>query len=192
MAAANPGMSGVAIKAAPTLRPVAGADRDRIDRWLQNPDVQRWWGNAASAEAEIRLALDSDASFCRIIETGGLPIGYAQAVDTGLTGAPLSARTHGGHADGSTAAPVPPGTWDCDLFIGSEPHRGQGYGQQALDLLVTEVFASTLALACMIVVPVRNERAARAYENVGFRWVAITEDPIHGACWVMLRERPRR
>ena len=84
---------------------------------------------------------------------------------------------------------VPAGTWDCDLFIGSEPDRGRGHGQAALDLLVGEVFATTLAIACMIVISVRNERAARAYENVGFRWVAVTWDPIQGPSWVMLRDR---
>ena len=171
-------MSVSASEAGPALRPVAVVDQVRIRGWLLSPGVQRWWGNAASAEAEIRLALDRDASFCRIIELGGLPIGYAQAVDAGLAGIQLPSG-------------IPPGTWDCDLFIGSEPHQGRGHGQAALDLLVREVFASTLALACMIVVPVRNERAARAYENAGFHWVAITEDPIHGSCWVMLRERPR-
>ena len=161
------------------LRPVVSADRSIINRWVQNPGVQRWWGNAASADAEIRLALDSDAAICRMIEFGGLPIGYAQAVDGGFAG---------------TARPsqIPPGSWDCDLFIGSETHRGQGHGQAGLDLLVAEVFGSTLAVACMIVVPVRNERATRACEDTGFRWVAVSEDPIHGASWVMLRERPRR
>ena len=163
----------------PTLRPVQPADQTLIQRWLHIPGVQRWWGNAASAEAEIRLALESDAAFCRIIEIEGLGIGYAQAVDTALTSLP---------PDG----PVPPGSWDCDLFIGSEPHRGQGHGQIALDMLVNEIFASTLAVACMIVVSIRNERAARAYENIGFKWVSVAEDPIQGPSWVMLRDRPRR
>lgn len=163
----------------PRVRPVHPRDHDQIYRWLRDPGVQRWWGNAASAEAEIRLALESNAAFCRIIEIDGLAIGYAQAVDAGLTG-------------GFSGVSVPPGSWDCDLFIGSETHRGQGHGQKALDLLVAEVFASTLATACTIVVSVRNERAARAYENIGFRWVTITEDPIHGPCWVMVRDRPQR
>ena len=114
-----------------------------------------------------------------MIEIEGVAVGYAQAVDNGRPNAP-----RGG--------PVPAGAWDCNLFIGSAPHRGQGHGQRALDLLVAEVFASTLAVACVIVVSVRNERAARAYEKIGFKWVAVAEDPIHGPSWVMLRERPRR
>lgn len=167
------------VNAGPALRPVTFADRGTIQGWLQNPGVQRWWGNVASADAGIRLALDSDAACCRMIEIDGLAVGYAQAVD-------------GGFAGTSRPPQIPPGTWDCDLFIASEPHRGQGHGQAALDLLVTEVFGSTLTLACMIVVPVRKERAVRACESAGFRWVAVSEDPIHGPSWVMLRERPRR
>ena len=97
----------------PTLRRVRTADRHQIDRWLRNPDVQRWWGNAASAEAEIRLALESDTAACRMIEIEGVAVGYAQAVDNGRPNAP-----RGG--------PVPAGAWDCNLFIGSAPHRGQG------------------------------------------------------------------
>lgn len=163
----------------PALRPAKPGDRDLIHRWLRNPEVSRWWGNLASAEAEISLALESGSALCRIIETGGLPIGYAQAADCGLTSSP-------------PIAAVPAGTWNCHVFIGSEAHRGRGAGQAALDLLVGEVFASTLAVACMIAVPVRNERAARAHEAAGFRWVAVAEDPIHGPSWVMLRERPPR
>lgn len=163
----------------PALRPAEPADRALIHRWLRNPEVSRWWGNEASAAAEIGIALESSSAICRIIEAEGLPVGYAQAADLGSFPSPH-------------VAAVPPGTWTCHVFIGSENHRGRGAGQAALDLLVGELFASTLAVACRIVVPVRNERAARAYESVGFRWVAVAEDPIHGASWVMLRERPRR
>ena len=49
---------------------------------------------------------------CRIVEAGGAPIGYAQAVEIGLWG---EARPDD----------VAPGTWDIDLFIASAEHRGQ-------------------------------------------------------------------
>lgn len=159
-----------------SLAPAPSGDFARIRGWLGNPEVQRWWGNGASAEAEIRLAFASEASLCRLIQLDGLAIGYAQAVECGLSGAPLPSA-------------VNPGTWDCDLFIGSQPHRGRGYGQAALDLLAAEVFSTTLAIACVIMVPVRHERAVRAYERVGFQWASIAEDPIHGASWVMIRDR---
>jgi RimJ/RimL family protein N-acetyltransferase len=160
-----------------TLRPATPEDRFRVRRWLAEPDIQAWWGNAASAEAEINLAAASDTALCRIVEAGGAPIGYAQAIEIGLWGQPRPDD-------------VAPGTWDIDLFIASPEHRGQGLGAAALALLTAEVFATTLAVACCGVVSVRNEAAVRAYERAGFRWQRICHDPLLGASWLMLKERP--
>jgi RimJ/RimL family protein N-acetyltransferase len=85
---------------------------------------------------------------------------------------------------------LPPATWDVDLFIASAEHRRRGAGRAALALLVEEVFATRLAVACCGVVSIRNEAAARTYERAGFRWTRIWQDPIDGPCWVMLKERP--
>lgn len=162
------------------LRPLAAGDRDRVQRWLADAGVSRWWGSAASASAKFRMALDSRTAVCRIIElecgTGAEPIGYAQAMETAAAMAELPKG-------------VVPGTWDCDLFIGSSRHRGQGHGQLALDQLVRDVFATTLAVGCSIAVSIRNESAARAYERIGFRWSSIWHDPSVGPCWIMLRGR---
>ena len=43
------------------LRPATPEDRFLIRRWLADPEVQSWWGTAASAEAEITLAMASAA-----------------------------------------------------------------------------------------------------------------------------------
>ncbi len=161
-----------------TLAPLDGRDGALIRQWLRDTHVQAWWGNAASAEAEMSLARASEGALCRMIRLGVRPIGYAQAVEYGP-------------AATTRADPVPAGSWECRIFVGSPEHRGRGFGQQALDTLVHEVFSSTLALACVIPVSIRNERAARAYEAIGFRWIAISDDPVHGASWVMLRDRPR-
>jgi aminoglycoside 6'-N-acetyltransferase len=159
------------------LRPALPEDRFRIRRWLADPEVQAWWGNAASVEAEITLAMASEASLCRVIEADDVPIGYAHAVEAGLWGE---------HQPDD----LPAGTWDTDLFIASAEHRERGAGRTALALLVDEVFATRLAVACCGVVSIRNEAAARTYEQAGFRWTRIWQDPIDGPCWLMLRERP--
>jgi RimJ/RimL family protein N-acetyltransferase len=159
------------------LRPATPEDRFRIRRWLAGPDVEAWWGNAASAEAEITLAMDSKAALPRMIELGGAPIGYAQAVEIGLWG--------GNGPDG-----LDPGTWDVDLFIGEAAHRGQGLEAAALAQLTDEVFSTTLAVACCAVVPVRNETGVRACERAGFRWQRIWQDALSGPSWVMVKERP--
>src|ERR1700741_4307219 len=84
-----------------TLRPATPEDRFRIRRWLAEPEIQAWWGNAASAEAEIGLAMASDTAVCRIIMCGDAPIGYTHAVDVGLWG-------------GVGPEEIEPGTWDVD------------------------------------------------------------------------------
>jgi hypothetical protein len=96
-----------------TLRPATPEDRFRIRRWLAEPEIQAWWGNAASAEAEINLAMASDTALCRIVEADGAPVGYAHAVEIGVWGAPPPRRC--------LRAP-----WDIDLFIASQSTAGVG------------------------------------------------------------------
>ncbi|MDX2155672.1 MAG: GNAT family N-acetyltransferase [Hyphomicrobiaceae bacterium] len=164
---------------APHLVPIGPADRDQVRRWLSMPEVQAFWGSAAAAEAEVSLALAGPGTICRMIEIDGATVGYAHALDCVLLG-------------GDHAAALPPATWDCAVFIASAGHRGRGLGGRALALLVAEVFSTTLALACVIRVPVRSEAAARAVEGVGFRWERIAGDAALGPVWVMRIERPRR
>jgi aminoglycoside 6'-N-acetyltransferase len=159
------------------LRPATPEDRFLIRRWLAQPAVQEWWGSAAGAEAGITLAMESATALPRIIECDGTPIGYAHAVEIGVWAEERPAE-------------LAPGTWDIDLFIALEEHRSKGLGHAALELLAAEVFATTLAVACSAVVPVRNEAAARACERAGFRWLRVWPDPLFGPSWLMLKERP--
>jgi aminoglycoside 6'-N-acetyltransferase len=115
---------------------------------------------------------------CRIIEADGVPVGYCHAVDATLWGESLPDD-------------LEPGTWDLDLFVADERHRGKGVGQAALLQLKEEVFATTLAVAVCVFPSVRNERAVRAYEKAGFRWRRIWNDPLVGASWFMIAERDR-
>jgi len=159
------------------LRPATPEDRFRIRRWLAAPEVEAWWANAASAEAEITLAMASEAALARVIEQAGAPIGYAQAAEIGLWGQNAS--------EGLAS-----GTWDVSLFIGEGAHRGRGLEADVLGLLTDEVFSTTLAVACCAVVPVRNEAGVRAFEQAGYRWQRIWRDALSGPSWVMVKERP--
>ena len=159
------------------LRPATPEDRFRIRRWLVQPEVEAAWGNAASAEAEINLAMDSEAALCRIIACEGVPIGYAHALEIGLLG---------DERPGDLAA----GTWHVNLLIASQQYRGRGLESAALALLTEEVFTTTLAVGCVGVVSIRNEAAVRAYERADFRWQRIALDRLLGPSWLMLKERP--
>src|SRR5262245_58278293 len=87
-----------------TLRPATPGDRFLIRRWLADPAVQEWWGDAASAEAAVTLAMESATALPRIIEHNGTGIGYAHAVEIGVWAE-------------ERPEDLPAGTWDIDLFI---------------------------------------------------------------------------
>ena len=161
-----------------TLRPATKGDLDIIRRWLRLPDIEAWWGPVSATEAEVTIALASAYSICRIIEADAHPVGYAHAVDATIWGADLPQD-------------LTPGTWDIDLFVADEAHRGKGVGQAALALLCDEVFRTTLACAVCVFASVRNERAIRAYEKAGFRWHRVWNDPYSGPSWFMICDRPR-
>ena len=157
------------------LRPAT--PEDRVRRWLSDPQVQSWCGTAASAEAEITLALASAAAMPRIIERDGAAIGYAHAVEAGLRAA-------------EPPKGVPAGAWDVDYFVAPAAIDTGEIGSTVLALLTEEVFANTLAVACSGLVSIRNEAAVRAYERAGFRWLQVLQDPLLGPSWLMLKERP--
>jgi aminoglycoside 6'-N-acetyltransferase len=162
-----------------SLRPATAADRFMLRRWLSDPAIETLWGNSASAEAEITLAMESPSAICRIIECNGKPAGYGHAVDASLWGETLPPD-------------IPPGCWDIDLFIGVAEHRATDVEQRALVAIANEVFATTLAVACCTFVSIKNESLVRTYERAGFRWTKIWTDPILGPCWVLIKERPLR
>jgi RimJ/RimL family protein N-acetyltransferase len=132
--------------------------------------VVQWWGSKAAAEASMTMAAQSETALVRMIDIDGEPIGYAHVLDA---------------ADAS----LPVGTWQADVFIGSERHRGLGYGAQALGILRDELFATTLTDAVAVRVGLANERQVRAIERVGFQWRDVVQDPLLGRCWVLVAER---
>lgn len=160
------------------LRPALDSDWDLIGGWLRLPEIQAWWGTAASTEAEVRMVLQTPSAYPRIVMAGPDAIGYAHGIDALHWGSGLP--------DGMI-----PGTWDLDVFIAANGWRGRGAGLRAMDLLAEEIFATTLAPAVSVFTSIRNETAVRAYERSGFRWVRVHHDPIQGPCWMMVKERPR-
>ena len=161
------------------LRTASHGDWPLIRRWLGRADIEAWWGPRASTEAEVLIALDSPSAICRMIESTATreTIGYGHAIDAATWGAELPED-------------LAPGTWDIDLFIAAEAHRGNGAGAAALGLLRDEVFETTLAVAVAVFPSIANERAVRAYEKAGFRWKRVWANPHGGHAWFMTAERP--
>jgi aminoglycoside 6'-N-acetyltransferase len=138
------------------------------------PDVARWWGSRAAAQAAVLTALDEDMGLCSIVLVAGQPVGYAQAIEIAGTTA----------ADDGLA-----GCYKVDVFVAARAHRARGVGRAALEQVVAEVFTTTLAVAVVAVLPLAGEAAVRAHERAGFRWQRIVDDPLHGPCWLVRRER---
>lgn len=162
-----------------TLRPATQRDWPRIDRWLTQPEIGRWWGSRSAAQAAVIAALDAPMGLCSIVEVEGSAAGYAHA---------LEADAHGGFPAERDMS----GCYRIDAFVGEAGFRGRGIGGMALRLVTTEVFQTTLAIAAVAVVSIRNEAAVRAHEKAGFAWVRVVQDPLLGPCWLLRRERADR
>jgi aminoglycoside 6'-N-acetyltransferase len=158
------------------LREVADGDRFRLHRWMADPHVGAWFGSRTAAEALLLLARETPSALARLILLEGTPIGYAQALDAEI-------------AEADRRPGWPRGALVLDAFIGEATHRGQGHGAHALTLVRDEVFATTLAPAVVILVPITREDLVRRLEHAGFRWRSIQNDTTRGACWVMMAER---
>jgi aminoglycoside 6'-N-acetyltransferase len=159
------------------LRPAGRADQALIRSWLGRPDIEAWWGPKSATEAAVTLAMGAPHAITCIIEADGMAVGYAQAVDATLWGADLPEDLESG-------------TWEIDLFVASELHRGRGVGVAALNMLKQTVFETTFATAVCVFASVSNERAVRAYEKAGFRWKRVLNLPQQGHAWFMVADRP--
>jgi hypothetical protein len=161
-----------------SLRPATLQDRFVIRRLLAGPGAHETWGNMASAEAEITLAMESNAALARMVMRDEAAIGYAQAVDGGMLSEDLRDE-------------VPAGSWRVAYFLGSgNIPDSLAVGAAILSLLTEEEFATSLAVACTADVSIRTETSTRAYERAGFRWLRVAHDPAVGPSWLMLKERP--
>ena len=159
------------------LRPATTRDYPLIERWLMQPEVQRWWGNLSAAQSAVMAALREPMGLCSIIVVDGEPAGYAQAQDAGGPNSAIPRDLTGG-------------CFRVEAFIGEPRFRGQGLGRDALRLVAEEVFATTLALGLYVVVPLHNEAAVRAHEKAGFKWLRVIGDPLFGPSWLMRLDRP--
>ena len=86
-----------------------------IGSWLSQPHVTEWWGEAATALAEIKANLDSDSVEQLIVELDGKPIGFLESYDPHLE-------------DEHPYQDQPMGTLGLDMFIGDADLLNKGHG----------------------------------------------------------------
>ena len=144
-----------------TLRPVECSDAVWIQKWSNDPEIRRLTGevsptNFADTEAYIeRLRSSPDRAWFIIEEKGtGRPIG-----ETGLL-----RMFH------------PWRTTDLSIILGEKDTWGQGYGTDAIRLLMDYAFGSLNFHRISIGVVGFNQQALRFYEKIGFKREGIQRD----------------
>lgn len=167
-----------------TIRPVLASDREDLHRWLNNPEVLRYYEGRdkpqSYADIDARYLSVKDGSMARcVILVDHQPAGYLQAYQHPLRAPPGMGLSQG------------PRVYGVDLFIGEPDLWNQGVGTQAIKL-VTQTLVRVYGADAVIVDPrVNNPRAVRAYKKCGYRIARRLKahEQHEGAfvdCWLMV------
>jgi len=161
-----------------SLRPAHVSDAGILRHWDtqqhvmdsdSDPDDEWDWDTELARSPDWRQQL--------IFECDGRPIGMIQIID------PAREETH-------YWGDIPHGFWAIDIWIGEASELGKGYDTQAMRLALRMCFAEPEVEAVLIDPLVRNVRAIRFYERLGFRSVEHRRFG-HDDCLVMRIERHR-
>jgi aminoglycoside 6'-N-acetyltransferase len=149
------------ISATYSFRPVFRADLPLLRRWLQTPEVARWWGDPDEQAAVLEQDLDEPRIVMRIVAFRGRPFAYAQDYDVHAW--PQTHLTH-----------LPPGSRAIDAFIGEPGMVGVGHGSAFLRLLAERLRAEGAPVVAIDPDP-ENVRARRAYSRAGFSGATVVD-----------------
>lgn len=155
------------------FRPVTMGDLPLLRRWLQEPHLAEWWGDADEAVAEIAEAIDSVDTEPLVVELNRRPIAYLQSYDPHLE-------------DDHPYQDQPFGTLGVDLSIGPPELAGIGHGSAILSQFAELLFEEG-CLRVIIDPDPSNARAIRAYEKAGFR-AFDRRTTIYGPALMMARD----
>lgn len=152
-----------------TLRFLTEADVDLLAEWLADPDVHAWYRSGEPTLEALRaryrpIVEGRDPTTAWIVSIDDRPAGYVQCARV----APDS--EYGEALD--LAEPYRSGSVGIDILLGDPGFRGGGWGPVALRAFLRRiVFGAWRTPAAIIAPEVMNERAIRAYERAGFRWL---------------------
>ncbi|MBI4935411.1 MAG: acetyltransferase [Actinobacteria bacterium] len=159
-----------------TLRAATLDDVALLRSWDDDPDVVASGGGGYEWETEIPVR--SPWSELLIAQWNDEPVGFMQIADPALE------ESH---------------YWgDCeqhlrsiDIWIGGAEHRGRGIGTAMMRAAIDRCFSSPDVTAIIIDPLVRNERARRFYERLGFEFVEVRRFD-NDECAVYRLERSNR
>ena len=128
------------------LRPVSAGDRPLVRQWLVDRELRKCTGRRLSILAGVRASIPPrDAQFLILVRENEHPIGLC-----GLFGI----------SDDGTA--------EVGIVLGERDTWGQGYGPEALRLLLDHAYGDLALSQVSLCAHAANTRAIRAYEKVGF------------------------
>jgi aminoglycoside 6'-N-acetyltransferase len=159
-----------------SFRPAMAHDLPRLRRWLNAPEVTRWWGAPREQFELLRADLHEPRMTMRIVSFRGRAFAYAQDYEVHSWPQP--------HLAG-----LPAGARAVDSFIGPSSMLGRGHGPRYLRLLAERLCAEGAPLVA-IDPDINNSRARRAYKKAGF--LGETQVATEAGLAVLMVFRPRR
>jgi aminoglycoside 6'-N-acetyltransferase len=136
------------------FRPMSAGDLPLLRRWLAEPHVTEWWGDAGEQFDLVRGDLDEPAMDQFIVATQQHPFAYLQCYDPAVW------------PEGGLGA-HPKGTRGIDQFIGQADMVNQGHGSAFIRAFTDGLFGAGAPRIVTDPGP-KNARAIRAYEKAGF------------------------
>jgi aminoglycoside 6'-N-acetyltransferase len=150
------------------FRPMSAGDLSLVQRWLETPEVVRWWGRADEQYALVSGDLGHPDMDQFMVAIDKQPFAYIQCY-------PLSTWNQGFGSQ-------PPATRGIDQFIGEPDMIGRGYGSGFIRQFVNALLASGIPRVVTDPDP-DNIRAVRAYARAGFRSEHLVDTPDGPARW---------
>ena len=144
------------------FRAMTRDDLPVIRRWLETPEVARWWGVPDEQYALVSGDLDHPDMDQFMVALGDQPLGYIQCY-------PLSTWNQGFGSQ-------PPNTRGIDQFIGVSDMIGCGHGSGFIRQFADRLLASGIPRLVTDPDP-DNGRAVRAYAKAGFQTERLVDTP---------------
>ena len=153
------------------FQPMSPDHLPMIRRWLETPEVVRWWGEPDKQYALVSGDLEHPDMDQFIVALEDHPFGYIQCYA-------LSAWNQ-------SFGPQPEATRGIDQFIGEPDMIGRGHGSSFIRQFSDSLLTSGVPRLVTDPDP-DNARAVRAYAKAGFERERIVETP-DGAVLLMVR-----
>ena len=154
------------------FRPMSAGDLSLVQRWLETPEVVRWWGRPDEQYALVSGDLDHPDMDQFIVALGEQPFGYIQCYL-------LSTWNQGFGSQ-------PAATRGIDQFIGEPDMIGRGHGSGFIRQFVDTLLGQGIPRVVTDPDP-DNVRAVRAYAKAGFRSERRVDTP-DGTALLMVRD----